>query len=62
MKKETEQLKAELADLRSAGIEIWESVQFYLQAYEIDELQAHLADQLELFGATNNKTDKEEQP
>jgi hypothetical protein len=62
MNEQTEGMKAELAHLRSAGREIWESVQFYLQAYEIDELQNHLADQLELFGEVNKKTEKEVQP
>jgi hypothetical protein len=62
MNEQTEGMKAELADLRSAGREIWESVQFYLQEHEIEELRAHLADKLELFGEVNKKTDKEEQP
>lgn len=49
MNEQTERLKAELADLRQAGLEIWENVQFYLQAHEIEELREHLADQIAMF-------------
>lgn len=42
-------LKAELADLREAGLEIWENVQFYLQQHEIEELREHLAEQIAMF-------------
>lgn len=41
--------KTELADLKEAGLEIWENVQFYLQEHEIEELRAHLAEQLAMF-------------
>lgn len=50
-------LKAELADIKEAGLEIWENVQFYLQQNEIEELRAHLAEQLAMF-----EGEKEVQP
>lgn len=49
MNEQTERLKAKLADLRQAGLEIWENVQFYLQEHEIEELRDHLAEQIAMF-------------
>lgn len=57
MNEQTERLKAELADLREAGLEIWENVQFYLQEHEIEELRDHLAEQIAIF-----EGEKEVQP
>lgn len=49
--------EAEQADLREAGLEIWENVQFYLQQHEIEELREHLAEQIAMF-----EGEKEVQP
>lgn len=57
MDEQTQRLRSELVHLRSAGREIWENVQCYLQEHEIEELREHLADQLEMF-----EGDKEVQP
>lgn len=46
-----------VADLRQAGLEIWENVQCYLQEHEIEELREHLADQIAMF-----EGEKEVQP
>lgn len=56
LERENARLRAELDDMKEAGFQIWENVQFYLMQREIDELRDHLADHLELFGEVNKKT------
>lgn len=57
IERENARLRAELDELKEAGLEIWENVQFYLQARQIEDLREHLADQLEMF-----EGEKEVQP